>query len=354
MTYNILSLSDNKLWRTVLEKLPSQQRDVYFTPEYYSLYQNYGDGEALCFVYEKDGNIVLYPFLKNPITPLGYELDKEYYDIQGAYGYNGLIASTDNAEFIAEFWKAFDAWCQENDIFAEFTRFHPLLNNQRVASPKMKTFFSRHTVSLDLTLSEDDIWKTQISSKNRNMIRKAEKEGVTIVESDDYETFKRLYDGTMTNLHAEDFYFFPQLYYDEFKQTFKDKSMLCLAMLDGKPIAGSIFMFTDDYAHYHLSGRDREYSRYAANNLILWYAIRKAKERGCKWFHFGGGTTGDGGDSLLKFKKEFSKTETEFWIGKRVHNEAVYDEIVHQWKENYPEHYEKNKVKLLGYREIPR
>ena len=214
----------------------------------------------------------------------------------------------------------------------------------------MKTFFSRHTVALDL--KDDDIWMHQISSKNRNMLRKAEKEGVTIVESDDYETFRQLYDGTMTDLHAEDFYFFPKSYYDEYKQTFKGESMLCLAMLDGKAIAGSMFMFSEDYAHYHLSARDREYSRYAANNLILWYAIQKAKERGCKCFHFGGGTTGNDDDSLLKFKKEFSKTLCEFWIGKRVHNQTVYDQIVEQWKTNYPESYEQNKVKLLGYREI--
>lgn len=350
MTYKTLSLADKKEWKAALNKLPSDQCDVYFTPEYYSLYQNYGDGEARCFVFEQDGGLVLYPFLINPITPLGYKLDKKYYDIQGAYGYNGIITSSEKPDFIAAFWETFDAYCQENDIIAEFTRFHPLLNNQRLASPQMKTFFSRHTVALDLT--DDDIWMHQISSKNRNMIRKAEKEGVTIVESDDYETFRRLYDGTMTDLHAEDFYFFPKSYYDEYEQTFKGESMLCLAMLDGKAIAGSLFMFSDDYAHYHLSARDREYSRYAANNLILWYAIQRAKERGCKWFHFGGGTTGNDDDSLLKFKKEFSKTLCEFWIGKRVHNQAVYDQIVEQWKLNHPDRYEQNKVKLLGYREI--
>ena len=337
-----------------MEMLPVKQQDVYFAPDYYSLYQNYGDGEAVCFVFEKDGELVLYPFLKSPITPLGYELDKEYYDIQGAYGYNGIISSDENPEFIAAFWEAFDAYCHGNDIIAEFTRFHPLLNNHRLASPQMKTFFNRHTVSIDLSLAEDEIWKNQISSKNRNMIRKAEKEGVTIVESDDYDAFKQLYDGTMAFLHAEDFYFFPKSYYDEYKETFKGKSMLYLAMYEGKAIAGSMFMFSDDYAHYHLSARDREYSRYAANNLILWYAICRAKTRGCKWMHFGGGTTGNEDDSLLKFKKEFSKTETEFWIGKRVHNQAVYDEIVRQWQNKFPEHYVNNKVKLLGYREIPR
>ena len=348
----VLELKDINEWTDLLLGLSSYQWDVYFTPDYYSLYQNYGDGEAQCFVFEKDGNIALYPFLKNPISPLGYQLDKEYYDIQGAYGYNGLIASTDDAVFIADFWKEFDIYCNENDIIAEFMRFHPLLNNQRLASPKMKTFFSRHTVALDLSLSLDEIWTQQFSSKNRNMIRKAEKEGVTIVESDDYETFRKLYDSTMINLNAENYYFFPQSYYDEYKASFKDKSILYFAMFNGKVIAGSMFMFSGNYAHYHLSARDREYSKYAANNLILWHGIQKAKERGCKWFHFGGGTTGDENDSLLLFKQNFSKTKTEFWIGKQVHNQEVYDSIVEQWKTKYPESYEHNHVKLLGYREI--
>ena len=349
---NSLTLQYSATWSDFHSMLPGRNQDVYFTPEYYSLYQNYGDGEARCFIFEKDGERALYPFLINPITTLGYQLDKEYYDIQGAYGYNGIVSSTEDVGFIAAFWEAFDEYCQDNDIVAEFSRFHPLINNQRLASPKMKTFFSRHTVALDL--SDDDIWMHQISSKNRNMIRKAEKEGVTIIESDDYETFRKLYNGTMSDLQADDFYFFPQAYYDEFKLKFKEKGMLCFAMYNGKVIAGSMFMFSEDYAHYHLSARDREYSRYGANNLILWYAIQKAMERGCKWFHFGGGTTGEESDSLLKFKKEFSKTETEFWIGKRVHNEKVYNDIVLQWKTTYPNHYEKNRVKLLGYREIPR
>ena len=350
--FEVLDLDKVLEWNHLLEKIPTERQDIYFTPAYYSLYQNYGDGEAQCFVFERDGEVALYPFLKNPITPLRYHLDKEYYDIQGAYGYNGLISSTENEAFITAFWKEFDAYCKENDIIAEFMRFHPLLNNQSLTSPRMRTYYSRHTVGLDLCLSMDEIWTQQFSSKNRNMIRKAEKEGVTIIESDDYVTFKKLYDGTMTNLNAEDYYFFPQSYYDEYKQSFKDDSVLCLAVYEGKVIAGSMFMFSKDYAHYHLSARDREYSKYAANNLILWYGIQKAKERGCKWFHFGGGTTGDDNDSLLRFKKDFSKTICEFWIGKKIHNQEIYDQVVSQWKEKYPESYEAHKEMLLGYREI--
>lgn len=345
----ILTLKEKTRWRDYLQQIVSSDKDVYFTPEYYSLYQNNGDGQALCFIFEDHNDIAVYPFLKNSIQPLGYDLNQDYYDIQGAYGYNGIIATNYSPTFLSSMWDAFDRWCQDNRIVAEFTRFHPLLCNQQWASPSMEVQFSRHTVALNL--DSDDIWMNQISSKNRNMIRKAEKEGVIVVESDDYEVFRLLYNSTMKDLHAEEFYFFPQKYYEEYSHSFRGNSMLCLALLNGKVIAGSMFMYSRDYAHYHLSARDRSYSRYAANNLILWYGIQKAKERGCRWLHFGGGTTSDDDDSLLKFKKGFSQTTFNFCIGKRVHNPLVYNKIVEQWKTYYPFSYEFNKVKLLGYRE---
>lgn len=346
--FQVLSLKESASWSAFYKRLPSHRRDIYFTPEYYSLYEN--NGEVRCVIYEDGGEMALYPFLMNPITTLGYKLDREYYDIQGAYGYNGLITSCDSADFLAGFWNGFDSFCEEQHIIAEFMRFHPLLNNLNLASPQMSTFFSRNTVGVNLTA--DDIWADEISSKNRNMIRKALKEGVEIVESDDYQTFRRLYDETMTDLHAESFYYFPEQYYGDFRQAFKEKGMLCLARVEGRTIAGSMFMFSDDYAHYHLSARDRSCSRYAANNLILWYALQKARERGCKWFHLGGGTTGMENDTLLRFKKDFGKTLCEFWIGKRIHNDPVYQSVVEQWKQKWPECYNRDKVKLLGYREI--
>lgn len=348
----MLSLKTSSEWQIYLNRLPSRCCDVYFSPEYYALYERNGDGKACCFVYEEEGETVLYPFLINSINQLGYELDDEYYDIQGAYGYNGIITSSKNTDFIARFHDCFDKYCQERNIIAEFSRFHPLLSNQILASPKMQTFYSRKTVKLDLSLSIDDIWMNQFSSKNRNVIRKAEKEGVTIVESQDYELFQQMYDQTMRNVNAEEFYFFPQRYYDDFKKTFGEDVILCFAMYEGKPIAGSMFMFSQYYAHYHLSGRDKNYYKIAANNVVLWYGIQKAKECGCKWFHFGGGTTGEDDDMLLHFKQNFSKENGEFWVGKRVHNQTVYDQIVEQWKRKYPVSYEHNKVKLLGYREI--
>ena len=80
--------------------------------------------------------------------------------------------------------------------------------------------------------------------------------------------------------------------------------------------------------------------------------IQSAKAHGCHYVHFGGGTSGDPENSLLHYKMNFSKTLSEFWIGKKVHNQDVYDKIIEQWKTKYPDSYEAHKVMLLGYREI--
>lgn len=348
----ILKLTNKSEWSKLFKKLPKNQQDIYYNPEYYALYQQNGDGEANCFVFEKNEDIVLYPFLKNSINKLDYKLDGEYFDIQGVYGYNGIITSSEDETLLNEFHSCFDNFCVENNIIAEFTRFHPLLNNHIYASNSMQLINSRKTIFLDLSLSIDEIWTKQFNSNNRNVIRKAEKEGVNIVESDDYASFYELYNRTMINVHADDYYFFSINYFKTFRDIFKRNSALYLAMYNDRIIAGSMFMFSELYGHYHLSARDMNYSKLAANSLLLKHGILKAKERGCKYFHLGGGTTENNDDSLLLYKKKFSKQSSDFYIGKRIHNQIIYNQLMDQWKSSFPENYEKNKVKLLGYREI--
>ena len=175
MNYKILNLKNRQKWKILLNVLPINQQDVYFTPEYYDLYERNGDGKAQCFVFKDNGEVALYPFLINSVNELGYNLNDEYYDIQGAYGYNGVISSSYNIEFRRKFFDAFNEYCKGNNIIAEFMRFHPLLNNYKFSNFFMKIIKDRYTVFLNLKKGYDLIWKDDYSSKNRNMIRKAHK-----------------------------------------------------------------------------------------------------------------------------------------------------------------------------------
>ena len=348
----LLKLEDANEWNEYLRRIPDNSKDVYFTPEYYSLYENYGDGEACCFVYEKDGNLVVYPFLKNSITTLGYELDTEYYDIQGAYGYNGLISSTDDEKFIAEFWRVFDNWCQKNNVVAEFMRFHPMLKNYEKSKNHFNMIFDRKTVYIDLYQSVYEI-SSGLSSGAKKHIRKASRE-VEIRKADNtnenVEIFNDIYRENMDRVGS-----IPYLYFNlnHFSNLFKMNSVeLFIAYMDNKPIACYSGLVSNDYYATYLSASLTEYNKTGCNSLLYWTMIQSAKEHGCHYIHFGGGTNGDPENSLLKYKMNYSQTLAEFWIGKHIYNKNVYDTIIQQWKDKFPESYMNNKVKLLGYREI--
>ena len=210
MEIKLFNLDNSTDWSKALESLPKEQRDVYFTPGYYNLYEAYGDGTACCFVFEKGGDIALYPFLKNSISTLGYELDKEYYDIQGAYGYNGVISSTEDKSFIGAFWEAFDVWCRENDVIAEFMRFHPMMKNHLLGDGHFKLIHDRNTVYLDLTQSEDDIF-AGFDKGTRQHIRKASK-SIEIRPAERTEEnvriFNRIYRENMEHVNSIPYLFF--------------------------------------------------------------------------------------------------------------------------------------------------
>lgn len=347
----VLDLSQSSIWNKFLAEVPHSNLDIYFTPEYYSLYESNGDGLARCFVFQNEMGIALYPFLLNEV-PKHFNLSKTYYDIQGAYGYNGIIFSNESKEFIDLFYLNFNEFCIQNNIIAEFTRFHPVLKNQTFSEGNMDILMDRKVVSLDLQNSIEKIWTDSYSSNNRNMIRKAQKNGVEVLVSEeetDYDAFFHIYTETMENVQASQFYFFDRGYIDDFKIKLKDNHKLLVAKFEGQVICAMLMMYKGDYAHYHLSGRKKEFSKLAANNLMLHKAIETAKELGCKHFHFGGGTSSAEDDFLFKFKSNFSKNILDFKIGKKVHFPEIYTEVVLNWEQNNPD--KSDSKLLLKYRE---
>lgn len=350
--YRILGTSHKKEWSSLLNRLSTSQQDTYFTPDYYSLYEAYGDGKACCFVFEKNGEVALYPFLKNPISPLGYELDKEYFDIQGAYGYNGLIASTDDAGFFAEFWTAFDGWCQENDIIAEFMRFHPLMKNYKLGEGHFKLIHDRNTVYLDLYQTEEEIFQGFEKSTRKHVLKAEKTIEIRPAErtEENVEIFNRIYRENMEHVHSIPYLFFSL---DHFRNMFQmDEIEFFIAYQDDKPIACYSGLVSPVYYGNYLRASLTEYNKTGVNTLMYWSMIKSAKAHGCHYVHFGGGSSSDPENSLLKYKMNFSRTLSEFWIGKKVHNQEIYGQVVSQWKGKYPESYESHKVMLLGYREI--
>lgn len=314
-------------WNNYVDKLPLELRDVYYTREYYRVQEANGDGIGKLFIYEVQGNIALYPFLINEVKR--DDLDNIYYDIESAYGYGGPIANINEKKFLEDFEEVFVKYCKENNIIAEFIRFNPLLNNEDIFNQNIEVLENRTVVYLDLNSTIDDIWKNHISSKNRNMIRKAEKLGLKVEISNNVNEFREIYESTMDKVNASSYYFFKDEYYKELKQL--DNTYISIRY-EEQIIASAIFMKYGEKVHYHLAGSLKEYLSYAPNNLLLWAAIQYAHKEGYKTMLLGGGLTHNLTDSLFKFKKSFSKRTHKFYIGKRVHNKKVYEELIKSWE----------------------
>jgi len=355
MSFKILTLNDSEEWNNLLAKLPAEQQDIYYTPEYYSLYENYGDGKAMCFVFEKDGDIALYPFLINSVNALGYDLDKEYFDIQGAYGYNGVVSSSYEPSFIKEFYSEFNSFFSQESIIAEFSRFHPLLGNQEFSKNHMQNAFDRETVAINLQQTYSTIWSREYSSKNRNKIRKANKINYSsriIVQPSKQEVnqFISIYKSNMKMVGADEYYYFNKnFFYNIFSHLRKYVLLINIEDNSGQVVCSSIFLHYGIFFHYHLSGRTVDADN-SVNNFLLDEAVKYSKGLGAKIFHFGGGRSGAPDDSLLKFKSNFSKDRLPFYIGKKIYNPDIYNKVIRNWEMKYPEKTEKYKNYLLKYR----
>ena len=74
------------------------------------------------------------------------------------------------------------------------------------------------------------------------------------------------------------------------------------------------------------------------------------KALGVKRFHLGGGINSDQRNPLFEFKRKFSKSKYNFYIGKSIFNKEVYDSICQDWILKNPGKEKIYKNHLLKYK----
>ena len=333
-------------WDGVLDTFQPVERDIYFREEYVRLYQTDTE-KAVCCIVSDGEQTMLFPFLSRTFEYQGQYL----HDFETAYGYGGPIWHHADDHFKTEALQMMVDELKHQNYVAGFVRFHPLLSNYEGFSVG-RLIEDRKTIAIDLSLDENYIWMQEIHTKNRNVIKKGGKSGLTFVVDDDFKylpEFVRLYDATMDKLDAADFYYFKQQYYNEFVKTLHN-SFLGVVLYENRVVSAAIFMYEGEYGHYHLSGSDVSALKLCPNNFMLWHAALELKRRGVKVLHLGGGTTSAEDDTLFCFKSRFSKHIYQFCLGKLVFNQNLYNEICKDWELKNPDKVEQYKHFLLKYK----
>jgi len=341
MSYKILTLGEKEEWTRLLEKLPIDQQDIYYTPEYYELYEKNGDGQAMCFVFEKDDDIALYPFLKNSVNDLGYDLEKKYFDIQGAYGYNGVVTSNNSLSFINKFKDTFIEFCKNSNIVAEFTRFNPIINNHRF-STYLNPFKTNKNIIVDLNHSEDYTWKTIYDRSVRKNVNKAIRNGLTVIKFKGSEIseewlnqFKDIYSSTLKRRSAENYYYFSDKYFTSLNKKMGNNISYFFTQIKNTTVSCELITYNNHNAYSFLGGTLSEYFSYRPNDILKHQIINHLRKEGFKYFCLGGGASE--GDGIYKYKKSFSKNGiNDFFIGKKIYLNNIYKKICQEWVNKFP------------------
>ena len=324
----VYSLDQSEKWDEIVRAFSSH--DVYWLSGYVKAFQIHGDGEPLLFLYE-DGNtrginVVMKRDIADDVNFKGKIEKGKYFDFASPYGYGGWIIEGKDKKGLFE---AYEKWLRKHEIISEFVRFHPMIKNHESCDDYYEVTRLGEVVHLDLS-SPETIWNN-ITSKNRNMIRKAVKNEIEIFNGrfpEIYEKFRVIYNGTMDKDEADKYYYFGEEFYRSVLDDLSQNAQAFWAEKDSQVIAASIILTENGRMNYHLSGILREFYSLAPTNLLLYKAALWGCANGCRTLYLGGGV-GSGEDNLFKFKRSFYKGDlTHFYIGKRVFDQEKYNKLI--------------------------
>lgn len=330
------------------------QVDIYDMNFYSSALVLGSKSEPLLFYFEGENSRVAFVAIKNDIA----ESDKfnsiipkqKYFDLETPYGYGGPLCEGDFTELDKEtFASEFRLYCTSENIVSFFIRFNPLTANVYIFEGVSENRFLHNTIYIDT--SSPDLIESNMTSKNRNMVRKAQRCDISIerVGLDECDPFLQMYYSTMDRHNADsEYYLFDKKYFEYLKKYGSNHSMLVYAKKDGIPISGSLFFFDRHNMHYHLSGSIYEYRNMAAGNLLLYEVSKLANSMGIKRLHLGGGVSEQ--DSLFRFKKQFNKNGfLDYYIGRIIFDKRLYSELV-SFRKNDDGTFDIDNTFLIQYR----
>jgi len=208
----------------------------------------------------------------------------------------GPIIDWQDPEIVGEFVRELRKIAILNNC--SFARVRPQLTDSRFSESLFKklgfTKAAMHlhaelTSQLDITKTEEELLK-QMRKTTRHEIKKAEKEKIKIVTSQDPKEMKNFYDLQLETANRQKFTPFAYEYlHEQFKVFAKNKkAILYKAYFKNKLLALAFIIFYGEEAVYHYGASTQEERDHPGAYLIQWRAILEAKKRGMKRYNFWG------------------------------------------------------------------
>lgn len=296
---------------------------LFHSHEYLDLISSELNAEAhMLTAHDPDGNIKgLLPYLVKE-GPYGTVLNSSAY-----YGSNGGVITQD--EQIAD--ALWDSWLSLSRNGAASTYIStPFLAHSRprvlppgIFTTSRITHINEFPVN-QLTKSEDicAALMGQYHYKTRNMVRKAEKSGVSVRrDDDDLATLHQIHVENMTAIggKAKDFSF-----YESLQKHFArgDDYRIYYAELARKKIAGLLLLYKFKTVEYFTPVVQKEYRDLQPLSLLIHAAMADAAKSRYRYWNWGG--TWDSQVSLKRFKERWGGTQDSYFYFTMINNPEIF------------------------------
>lgn len=283
--------ADAAAWRSLIERLPADMRDLHYLPGYVDVYARKRGGKALCAVHEDASGFALYPYVE-----LGSH-------IACAYGYGGPLASDGYAD-CAAFAIDFADMMRRNGIRSEFCRLHPLLmERQRPLALLARLAYEKPVVSVDLT----GLFERDMRKGHRSAAVKAAHNGAIVWPDSNFDTFLQIHTAAMARKRADQKWLVDVAFLNDLRDAVYGAHAM-VASYNGEPQAACLLLSGFGTCYYHYAANTGEHLDAGIGHLLVLQAMRYARGTiGCRQFYMGGGLTTYPDDPLLRFKQGFTR-----------------------------------------------
>lgn len=160
---------------------------------------------------------------------------------------------------------------------------------------------------IDLTRSEDEIWRG-FASTFRNRVRNAEKSGGTLEVTSDDAAHEWMLARHTENMAEKGFTALAPNMLRALRGAAPESVLVFRMLHEGTPVAGMSIVSFGTHCEYHIGWFGPEGRKLNAGNFLMWGVMREMKRRGLRTFDVGGLKPGDG---YTRFKRTMNPAEYE-------------------------------------------
>jgi hypothetical protein len=307
-------------WDGALAEL---EHDVYHLGEWTEVEAGLFSGSARAFHFRDRGESFFLPLVVRPIA------DSDHVDATSTFGYPGPLTNITDHDRLDDALGTLLEALGNAGVVALFVRTHPLFD---LPSQSLESFGTlvRHgdTVAIDLTQSEEEIWRW-VKRDHRQDINRARRAGMVARHDPDWghaEAFLEIYRETMERVRAPGAYFFPREYFFGLRRALGDRLRLWVVEHEGEIASAGLFTQVNGIVQFHLSGTAPAHLQLSPSKLMIDEVRRDAKASGLRIFHLGGGV-GGATDSLFEFKSRFSNWHLPFHTWRVIVKPDTYRDL---------------------------